>query len=361
MVPTMNTTCRIRFLAIVLAMPLSAVPAGAQPSFTKVADEVNRKVVKVFGSGGFRGLASYGSGVLVSPDGHILTVASHLLDTQELRVHLYDGRRFTARVVVVEPVLDAALLKIEADNLPCFDVAQAAQAPLAQPGDWVLAFSNQFNIATRDEPVSVQRGTIAAYSRLQGRRGIFEFPYTGEVYVVDAITNNPGAGGGALTTRQGQLLGIIGKEIRNTLSDTWMNYAVPIQALATFVDKARRGEYKPIERPKVVAGQGGYHGITLVPDVVERTPPFVEEVAPNSPAARAGVKPDDLIVYLDGEQVISVKAFKEMMGRISPGTVVKLEVRRADRATKTDRLMTLELKVEEPLAVKPPPRKPAKD
>src|SRR5262249_58557590 len=110
----------------------SQVPKAS--SFAATAEQVNKKVVKLYGSGGFQGLASYGTGVLVSPEGHVLTVASHLLDTQDLRVHLYDGRRLHAKVVVVEPELDAALVKIEKiDDLPFFDVATVAQAPLRQP------------------------------------------------------------------------------------------------------------------------------------------------------------------------------------------------------------------------------------
>src|SRR5262249_30191593 len=157
------------------------------------------------------------------------------------------------------------------------------------------AFSNQFQIATRDEPVSVQRGVIAAYSKLQGRRGIFDFPYTGDVYVIDAITNNPGAGGGVVTTRKGELLGIIGKELRNTLTATWINYAVPIHVVAKFAELGMKGEYKPIVKERPAGGPGGYHGIVLVPNVIERTPPYVEEVMPDSPAAKAGLRPDDLI------------------------------------------------------------------
>jgi serine protease Do len=321
---------------------LLAADTPHAPSLSAVAEQVNQKTVKLFGAGGFRSLASYGTGILVSPEGHILTAASPLLETQDLRVHLYDGRRVHhAKVIVIEPELDAALVKIEkAEDLPYFDVAEAAKQPLAKPGDWVLGFSNLYQIATRDEPLSVQRGVVAAYTKLQGRRGIFDASYQGDVYIVDAITNNPGAAGGALTTRKGELLGIIGKELRNTLSDTWINYAVPIQALADFVEKAKKGEYKPIVREKAAGGPGGYHGIVLVPDVVDRTPPFVEEVMPGSPAAKAGLRPDDLIVYIDGEKVISIKAFKEIVDKARPGTTFKLEVRRGDR------LQTVDLKLE---------------
>lgn len=337
--------------AVVLASLSTAV--AAQPlsaTLATVTEEVNRKMVKLFGSGGFQGLNSYGTGILVSPDGYVLTVASPLLDSGDLLVHLFDGRRLIAKVIVAEPELDAALLKIDkVDDLPAFDVAKAATAPLAQPGDWVLGFSNQFQIATREEPMSVQHGVIASYSKLHGRKGIFDAPYTGDVYIVDAITNNPGAGGGALTTRKGELLGLIGKELRNSLSDTWINYAVPIPILAGFVEKGMRGEYKPIVREKLASGPSGYHGIILVPNVVERTPPYVEDTDPGSPAEKAGLRPDDLIVYVDGEKIVSIKELKEILDRGRPGSVFKLEVRRGDK------LSSIDLKLEPPKAARKTP------
>src|SRR4051812_2983819 len=81
--------------------------AFAQERFGTTADDVNKKLVKLFGSGGFKGVASYGTGIIVSPQGHVLTVAGPLLDTQNLRVHLPDGRRFeNLKVIGVEPLLD---------------------------------------------------------------------------------------------------------------------------------------------------------------------------------------------------------------------------------------------------------------
>ena len=145
-----------------------------------------------------QGPGPYGTGILVSPDGYILTVNSHILDTQDLRVHLYDGtplprqgrrhRAGTGR----RPHQDRND-KDKVEDLPYFDVVEAAKRPLAEPGTGCWRFSNQFQIATRDEPMSVQHGVVAAYAKLYGRIGIFEAPYTGNVYVLDAITNNPGA------------------------------------------------------------------------------------------------------------------------------------------------------------------------
>jgi serine protease Do len=333
--------------ALILATPGTRGAPPETPSSSSLAavvEQVNRRMVKLFGAGGLAGIHAYGTGVLISADGYVLTAASPLLDTSDLLVHLYDGRRYTARVLIAEPALDAALVKIDkAEDLPCFDIAKAAKEPLVQPGDSILAFSNEFQIATREEALSVQHGVIASYGKLHGRRGIFEAPYTGDVYVLDAITNNPGAAGGAVTTRKGELLGIIGKELRNTLSDTWINYAVPVGSLADFVEKAKRGEYKLVVKNKPAAGPGVYHGIILVPDVVERTPPYVEDTMPQSPAARAGLRPDDLIVYVDGEKVVSIKEFRDMVERARrPGTVVKLEIRRGEK------LLTVDLKLESP-------------
>lgn len=319
---------------------------SAQQPFTPVVNTVNKKMVKLFGAGGFKGLPSYGTGILVSPNGYILTVNNHILSTTDLRVHLYDGRFYHAKVVAKEPELDLALAKLEgeAENLPHFDIGAAAAAPLAETGDWILAFSNQFQIATRDEPMSVQRGVIAAYTDLRGRRGVFEAPFSGEVYFLDAIACNPGAAGGIITNRKGDLKGILGRELKNTLTDTWINYAIPIQAaanilreekmhkvdIATFVKEAMAGTYKQSEKRKK-EDRGGYHGIVLVANAVSATPPYVEEVLPGSPAAKAGLRPDDLIVYVDGELVPSIKLFRDIMSQVGPGTEIMLEVQRGTK------------------------------
>jgi S1-C subfamily serine protease len=338
-----------------------ATAALAQQPFTSVVVEVNKKLVKLFGAGGFKGLPSYGTGILVSEKGHILTCNNHILSTTDLRVHLYDGRFYHARVLAREPELDLALVQLDADVdfLPHYDIAKAAATPLAEPGDWILAFSNQFQIATRDEPMSVQRGVIAAYAELRGRRGIFEAPFAGEVYFIDAIANNPGAAGGALTNRKGELLGIIGRELKNTLTDTWINYAVPVQAkvevqrgdktdkvdVATFVKEAMAGKYKESEK-RAKVDRGGFHGIVLVPNAVSATPPYVEEVMAGSPAAQVGLRPDDLIVYLDGELVPSIKVFRELMKQVGPGMEIKLDVQRANK------LVSVRLKLAEQPKVK---------
>lgn len=374
--------------AVVLVAP--ALAPAADP-FAETVEKANKKLVKVFGAGGFQRLNNYGTGVVISKEGHILTVASQLLDTSELVVHLYDGQRMKAQVIVTEPLLDIALVKIKVDgkkidepnglDLDHFDYDAAVKRGPAAPGDWILAMSNTFEIALRDEPLSVQRGVISAYTKMAGRRGIFEFPYTGEVYVVDAITNNPGAAGGALMTRKGELLGIIGREIKNSLTETWMNYAIPVGGKAEvktvvtvkdkdgkdveeekvvtltmpeFVKLALEGKYKPLKPKETGLGLGGYHGIVFVPNILERTPAYIEDVVPGSPADKAGLRPDDLVSFIEGEPVVSIKAFDEFIRKNTrTGTVVRLEVRRGEALQTVE--VTLGAHPPKPKTAPPPP------
>src|SRR4051794_36297091 len=115
-------------------------PLAAQEAFTPAAEQGNKKMVKLFGAGGLKGLPAYGTGILVSKDGHILTVNNHILGTTDLKVHLYDGRIYQAKVIAREPELDVAMLRIEdVSFLPYFDVPKIAKNPKGETGDWILA------------------------------------------------------------------------------------------------------------------------------------------------------------------------------------------------------------------------------
>jgi serine protease Do len=343
----------------VTTLLLAAAVCAADP-VTDLVASVGPKLVKLFGAGGFRGVSNYGVGVLVSADGFVLTAAGPMLDTPDLTAHLADGRRLPAKLVATEPLLDLAVVKLGGDRpsagLPCFDLARELVGPPPQPGDWVFGFGNMFEIAMRDEPLTVQHGVIAAVAPLTGRRGTFDYDFPGPVLVVDAITNNPGAAGGPLLTRAGRLVGLIGREVKNAQTETWVNYAIPLTArvpagqggatvgVPEFVAAAVAGKYTPVARPTASSGPAGDHGIVLVPNLLDRTPPYVERVRPNSPAAAAGLKPDDLVAFVDGVGVSTVKAFEQnMLGR-PPGSKVRLDVRRGGALVKVE------------LTLVPPPR-----
>ena len=148
---TINMRTRTLLLAIVSFIASPSFSRAADP-FADTCDAVNSKMVKLFGAGGFQRLNSFGTGIVISPDGHILTAANQLLDTSELVVHLYDGRRLRAEVIAMEPELDAAILRIKIEgkksteptglDLPFFDFAAEVKRKPAEPGDWILGFSN---------------------------------------------------------------------------------------------------------------------------------------------------------------------------------------------------------------------------
>ncbi|MGA2030856.1 MAG: trypsin-like peptidase domain-containing protein [Thermoguttaceae bacterium] len=274
--------------------------------------QAQARVVKIYGAGGYRGMEPYQSGLLISSDGLILTVWSYVLDTDHITATLDDGRKFEAKFLGADPRLEVAVLKIEAGDLPCFDLAET---PTLESGAGVFAVSNLFGVATGDEPASVQRGTVSVVTHLEARHGVFETPYHGLVYVLDVTTNNPGAAGGALITRRGQLAALLGKELRNSLNNTWLNYAVPVGELRESVEAIRAGKFaarpeqspeKTPSRPMLLATLG----IVLVPEVLERTPAYVDQVRPGSAAARAGLRPDDLIILVGSHLTASCKALR---------------------------------------------------
>ena len=299
---------------------------AASPSFAEVIRQTQPKLAKIYGAGGYRGLESYQSGFVISPEGHVLTVWSYVLDTDYITVTLHDGRKFDAKLVAADPRLELAVLKVPAEGLAYFELAEAAEADL---GTRVLAFSNLYGVATGDEPVSVQHGAVASKTKLDARRGAFETPYRGTAYVLDAMTNNPGAAGGALTDRQGRLLGMLGKELRNSGTNTWLNYAIPAQEMLQTVNDIRSGKFvkRPIDEPQPKPNDAlnlDLLGLVLVPDVLERTPPYVDAVRPGSPAAEAGLQPDDLVLFLNEKLVSSCKTMRRELEYIDRVDKVKL-------------------------------------
>lgn len=330
-----RTGISIACLLLVIGISIVALPRepayGAAPigqTFSRVVSGVQPRIVKLYGAGGVRGLEAYQTGFLVSADGHVLTALSYVLDTDLVVAVLNDGRRFDTELLGVDPRLEIAVLKIDATDLSYFDLSAAVEA---SPGARVLAFSNLFNVATGNEPASVLHGCVSAKSNLSARRGAFTTPYKGPAYILDALTNNPGAAGGALTDRSGQLLGLLGKELRNSLDNTWLNYAIPISELAPAVDDILAGKVRPRTSDEVARKPAepitlNLLGVVLVPDVLAKTPPFVDQVQPDSPAAEADLRMDDLVLFVNERLVRSVKELVDELTFIDRIDEVRLTV-----------------------------------
>lgn len=323
---------RILFLSITAMCSLFAATTAVADDVHTTIDDTQTRIVKLFGAGGVKNLAGYGTGFLVSPEGHIVTVWSHLLDNDTVAAVLHDGRRMFARVIGADSQRDLAVLKIDGQNLPCFDLAQAISVG---PGAQVLVFSNMFKVAVGDEPVTVLHGSVAARTELTARRGRFQVPYSGPIYVLDVVSNNPGAAGGVVTTHDGKLLAMLGREVKNDNSNTWLNYAMPISELKTSIDDIVAGRIRPRDPlPPAQSAGNGYtpadFGLTMVPNVVQRTPAYIEAVAPGTPAAEAKLKSDDLIVFANGELVNSLTTLDAVFRKLSAGEDLQLTIRRGN-------------------------------
>ncbi len=308
----------------------SGIAQGADFSVTSA--EVQPKMVKIYGAGGIRGLEGYQSGFLISNQGHILTVWSYVLDTEYITVTLDDGRKFQGEIVGADPRLEIAVLKIDTDSLEHFKLGDAVGV---NSGSRILAFSNLFKIATGDEPNSVLHGVVAAKTPLNARRGAFKTSYKGPVYIIDAITNNPGAAGGALTTRNGELAGLLGKELRNSQNGTWLNYAMPISELIPAIEDIISGKTRPRSLDEDIARPDIPHtlktlGIRMVPDVLAKTPPFVDSVTAKSAAEKEGLRPDDLILYINDRRVDSCATLRNEIELIDQIDNVTLVIQRDD-------------------------------
>ena len=308
----------------------------AQSSRETIA-AIQPKVVKIFGAGGISNLKGYGTGFLISSEGHIATVWSHVLDGDIVTVILDDGRKYYGQVLGADPEIDLAILKIDAEGLDHFEIDTKANAG---PGTRVLGFSNMFKVATGDEPVSVLHGVIAAKTNLTARRGRFEVPYRGPAYIVDAITNNSGAAGGVLTTYDGKLLGMIGRELRDTESNIWINYSIPTSELAPVIDDILEGRVRRSQTLRAEDAATGYTpqelGIILVPNVVYRTPAYIDSIRPGSPAEPLGLQPDDLIVFVNDELVHSIRSLNEQFNRLQAEDDLNIVVRRGKQLISVD-------------------------
>jgi serine protease Do len=163
---------------------------------------------------------------------------------------------------------------------------------------------------------------------LEARRGSYEVPYRGDVYILDCTTNNPGAPGGAVVDWRGRLVGMLGKELRASESGIWLNYAIPVESLAAGYAEIIAGTANADAGPQP-PGAGfdpAVLGMVLVPDLLDRTPPFIETVAADSPAARAGLRPDDLVIAVGGRSVASRAAVQQALSALAAGDLVRLSI-----------------------------------
>ncbi len=253
-----------------------------------------------------------GSGVIISPDGYIVT-NNHVVDgAVEMRVTMSDRRILTAKLVGADPLTDIAVIKIEGSNFPSVPMGDST---VLQPGQTVLAFGNPFGFR-----FTVTRGIVSALNRPSPFGDNPRKP--GEYIQTDAAIN-PGNSGGPLVNARGEVIGINTFLVSPSGSFSGMGFAIPTQIVKPTVDNL-------IKYGKVSHGYMGIGISDVTPEnskffeVHDANGALVTQVENDSPAAKAGLKVGDVITQLDGHKVTDAGQLQVEVGQKRPGTEIKL-------------------------------------
>ncbi|WP_432709363.1 trypsin-like peptidase domain-containing protein [Pedobacter sp.] len=295
-----------------------------------------------FGGGGRRSAprAASGSGVILTPDGYIVTNNHVVEKAEKVEVVLSNRRKVIAKVVGTDPNTDLALLKVEETNLP---VVKMGNSDNVQIGEWVLAVGFPLDLET-----TVTAGIISAKARSIGilarqqqqqptQEEYEEYQRTGklpsrasnaiESYIQTDAAINPGNSGGALVNANGELIGINAAIASRTGTNEGYGFAIPINLAKKILEDFKK--YGEVRR--------GYIGVTFVAldaDYAEKMKVkdinglYVNEVLPNSGGAAAGIQKGDIIKKVEGVEIFDSPDLQERIGRMSPGEKVNLTVLR---------------------------------
>lgn len=252
-----------------------------------------------------------GSGVIITPDGYILT-NNHVVDgASEVQVTLQNGREMTAKVVGRDPKSDIAVVKVDAKDLPAIQIADSDKV---QVGDVVLAIGNPFGVGQ-----TVTSGIVSATDR--GNVGIEDY----EDFIQTDAAINPGNSGGALVDIDGRLIGINTAILSRSGGSQGVGFAIPS-------DLARTVMVSLVKNGHVTRGFLGVRIQTVTPELADQfnlkdaKGALVGEVEPNGPAAEAGLKPGDVVVKFDGKSVADSRHLQLAVAEMAPGTKVPVEI-----------------------------------
>ncbi|MEM9942554.1 MAG: S1C family serine protease [Planctomycetota bacterium] len=317
----------LMILPILLGWFCTAEPTfGQEEGFlSRAIETAYPRMVKIYGAGAGR-VDGFATGILVSDDGRIVTSQGVYLDGRQVKVVLADGSEHTATILRRDRQSQLGLLKIEAETPDYF---QLSDQQVGSKGDWVVALTNAFKVAAKEEPLSATLGVISLRTTMEARLTKRDVAYRGELVLIDAITSNPGASGGAVLTPDGKLVGTVGKIINSSETNTRLNYAVPVATIKKFVEQKidlaessmnNSNESKPVDLGIVLFKFGG-----------RGNPAYVDRIKRGSPAAKAKVKVDDMVVSIAGNKIGSVKDYERAIKELRPDEEILIMVKRGTK------------------------------
>ncbi|MEY4318266.1 MAG: hypothetical protein RI902_2074 [Pseudomonadota bacterium] len=262
-----------------------------------------------------------GSGVIVSPEGYILTNYHVIEGAQEIEVTLSDSRKATAKLIGADPDTDLAILRIQLDRLP---VIALGNSDSLQVGDRVLAIGNPFGVGQ-----TVTSGIVSALGRNQ--LGINTF----ENFIQTDAAINPGNSGGALVDVQGNLLGINTAIYSRSGGNMGIGFAIPVST-------ARQVLEGIVKDGQVTRGWLGVEPTEITPEMAETfglkqtQGVIITGVLQDGPAAKAGIKPGDVLLRVAGKDIQNVGELLTHIASLPPGQQVKVELARRNTAMTLD-------------------------
>ncbi|WP_428330457.1 S1C family serine protease [Mucilaginibacter sp.] len=298
-----------------------------------------------------------GSGVIISPDGYIVTNNHVVEKADKIEVVLNDHRPYKAKVIGTDPNTDLALIKIDGNNLP---IVKLGNSDAVKVGEWVLAVGNPFKLTS-----TVTAGIVSAKGRGLGLIGSEDNQDQGnpfertqaqsqpklnraiESFIQTDAAINPGNSGGALVNTNGELIGINSAIASHTGSYEGYGFAIPINLAKKVLDDIQK--YGAVKR--------GFVGVSfreLNQDVadelhVDKTVGlYVNQVIPGSGAAQAGIQTGDIISKVEGNPVYESSDLQERVGRLGPGDKIHLTVLRGN----DEKNFTVTLKADAPSVAK---------
>ena len=259
-----------------------------------------------------REVAGYGSGVIISPDGYIITNNHVIEDAENIEVKLNDNRIFNAELVGRDPSTDIALLKIKAENLSYLKYGDSDNLKV---GEWVLAVGNPFNLTS-----TVTAGIVSAKGR---NLGILDNDYRIESFIQTDAALNMGNSGGALVDTKGLLVGITSAIYSPSGAYAGNSFAIPVSIVQKVVDDLR--QFGEVQRALIGVNITDVDSdIAADKKLPEVKGAMITDVREGGSAADANLKKDDVIIKFNGVPVNNATELQEQVGKHRPGDRVNI-------------------------------------